>query len=37
MQNKASFCLILLLTIQLIKAIQQIETYDESIQEENGE
>ena len=36
MLNKISLCLIILLTIQLIKATQQSETYDESIQEENG-
>jgi hypothetical protein len=35
MLNKISLCLILFLTIQLIKATQQSETYDESIQEEN--
>ena len=36
MLNKISLCLIILLTIQLIKAAEQSETLNESIQEENS-
>jgi hypothetical protein len=36
MLNKISLCLIILLTIQLIKAAEESETFNESIQQEEN-